>query len=239
MEKLVIILGLLLLPLVAAAAIPASGKQVVKEAEVRRAIVDYLEKRTAGLGVELNVRKIGYRGDLELPTGSTAFEVVAPAQWEGWGNANLALVVRVNDRVERNIPVRVEVEALAEVVVTVRHLERGEVLGPADLVLQKRDLASVGGRVCRTPEEAFGKRMRVGMRGNVPLRVDYLEKVPLVKSGQQVTLLLETASLQVTATGRARSGGAEGDLIMVQNMASQKDVRGRIVDATTVRVDLR
>jgi flagellar basal body P-ring formation protein FlgA len=228
----VLLLGLLL-----PHALWAGTGVVVKEAEVRQLVVDYVKMRTAALGLEVTVKKVGATGDLQLPAGSIAYELVAPQQWEGWGNVNLALLVRVDDRLVKNIPLRVEVEALTDLVVTTRPLERGEVIGAADVVLQKRDLAGVTGKVSRSLGDVVGKQLKVGIRGNMPVRSDSLERVPLVKSGQMVTMVLESESLRVTMSGRVKSAGAEGDLVTVQNLSSNKDVPARVVDSQTVRVD--
>jgi flagella basal body P-ring formation protein FlgA len=52
-----------------------------------------------------------------------------------------------------------------------------------------------------------------------------------------VTIVAENAAFRVTATGRAKGNGAEGDTVMVQNMNAQKDVAAVVVDAGTVRVE--
>lgn len=228
---------LLVLALAFIASAGAAGQVVVKEADIRQVLNDYLRQKSENLGLDVSVKKIGYSGDMTLPAGTVSYEVVAPDRWEGWGNANLALIVRVDDRVERNIPVKVEVEALADVVVAVRPLERGEVIGNGDIAVQKRDLAKTQGKVCRLASEAMGKRVRTAIRANNPVRADNLERVPLVKSGQLVTIIVENDSLRITAAGKARGSGAEGDTVMVQNLSSQKEVAARVVDATTVKVD--
>jgi flagella basal body P-ring formation protein FlgA len=214
-----------------------AGQTVVKEAEVRRVITEYLQQKSDNLGLELSVRKIGYRGDLSLPAGAVSYEVVAPDRWEGWGNGNLALLVRVDDRLERNVPIPVEVEALAEMVVAVRPLDRGEIISPSDVAVQKRTLSRNQGKLLTNIEEAVGKRTRLAIRGNNPIRADHLERVPLVKSGQMVTIIAENEALRISAPGKARSSGAEGDRVMVQNLSSHKEIPARVVDAATVKVD--
>jgi flagella basal body P-ring formation protein FlgA len=211
--------------------------QLVPEQDIRKVIEEFVRSRSTNLGVELNIRKIGYRGDLQLPPGAVEYEVKAPQQWEGWGNANLAIIVRVDGRVMKNVPVRVEVEALVDMLVTTRQIEQGEIIGDADVALLKRDLAVVGNKICRSKSEAVGKRLKTSLRGNVSLRSDQLEKVPLVKSGQVVTILIENDIIRVTATGRVKGAGAAGDPVIVQNLESQKDIQARVVDASTVRVE--
>lgn len=239
----IIFLGLLMLLLPAlqspGAPVPSAAPETVtiKEAEVRQVIADFLKNRVNGIDVELNIRKIHYSGDMVLPKGKISYEVVAPRQWEGWGNGNVALIVRVDDRVEKNLPVNVEVEALAEMLVTARPLERGEVLTAADVSVQKRDLSGVAGRICRSAEEVVGKRLRTSLRANVPLRSDAVEKVPIIKSGQRVTILLENDVMKITATGQAKQAGAEGDTVLVRNLNSQKYVPATVIDSNTVRVE--
>ena len=229
---------LLALPFTASALPPSvPAGTVLGEAEVRRVISDYLAQKALPLNAQMSIRKIGYSGDMKLPAGKVSFEVVAPERWEGYGNASLALIVRVDDQVKRNLTVQVEVEALAEMVVAARTLERGEVLVASDLALARRDLAHVQGRFLKSTEDAIGLRVKNALRANSPLRGDYLERVPVVKSGQMVTILVENEVVRITASGRAKGSGAVGDVITVQNLSSQKDIAARVVDATTVRVD--
>lgn len=218
-------------------AFAAPAPQVVSSAKVKAAVTEFVRQKTEGLGIETNLRRIGFQGDLKLPPGDVSFEVAAPSRWEGWGKANLALIVRVNGQVERNLTIPVEVEAIADTVVVLRALERGDVIGPDDVTVQKRDLSSLTGRVYQSVDEVVGKRARVPVRANMPLRGEQLEKVPLVKSGQLVTILIENQAMRLTATGKARGNGAEGDIVKVQNLGSLKEVPARVVDAGTVQVD--
>ena len=225
------------LPVPPAAAPAAAPGTLVTEGELRRVVGDFLTRKTENLNAEISVKKVGIIGDLKLPAGKVSFEVIAPERWEGWGNTSLALIVRVDDQVKRNLNVQVDVEALAEMVVVTRTLERGEVLGESDVALARRDLAHVQGRFCRELNQVVGLRVKSAIRANSPLRGDNLERVPIVKSGQLVTIVAENDAVKITASGRAKGSGAQGDTISVQNLASQKEIAARVVDATTVRVD--
>lgn len=226
--------AVLLAPPVSASA--SNGGNVFTETRMKEIVSDYIRTKTANLGFDIRIKRVECGKDVTLSPGAVSWEVVSPAQWEGWGNGSLALILRVDDRVEKNIPVRVEVEALAEMVVAARALDYGEIIGPRDVAIQKRDLATVNGRVCRRLEDVVGKKVRMGLRANAPIGPNQLEKVPLVKSGDVVTIVAESNSIRITATGRARSSGAAGDQVMVQNQASQKIVTGTVIDASTVQV---
>ncbi len=235
LSQTIIVIAMLL----ATGMIPLAAAQttVLNESVVRRVVTDYLRQKTGLQDEAIRIKRLGFSGESVLPAGRVSFEVVSPQDWEGWGRGSLALIVRVDERVVRNISLNVEVEAFADVVVASRELERGMVVGKGDVALQKRDLAMVPARACRNLDEALGKRVRVGMRANATLRGDYLERLPVVKNGQTVTIIAENEKFRVTASGKARGNGAEGDTVMVQCLNAQKEIPAVVVDANTVRVE--
>jgi flagella basal body P-ring formation protein FlgA len=217
-------------------AAPAQQGASSGEARVREAVSGYIQQKTANLGLEIRIKRVNINGKSTLPEGPLDFEVVAPQQWEGWGSANLGVIVRQRDRVVLNTSVQVEVEALSEMVVTLRQLDYGVVISEADVTLQKRDVAAVGGKYSRSLDAIVGRRTRTSVKANAAIRTDQVEKVPLIKSGQTVTIVAENEVMRITVTGRARSAGAEGDTIMVQNLSSLKEIPARVINATTVQV---
>jgi len=231
------IVAMLMLLAAGPTALRAAEKAVLNEARVRGIVMDYLRQKTGLADDALRIKKLGFSGEVVLPAGSASYEVVSPQDWEGWGRGALALIVRIDDRVVRNIPLNIEVEALADVVVATRELERGMVVGKGDVALQKRDLAAAPARVCRNLDEALGKRVRVGIHANATLRGDYLERLPVVKSGQMVTIIAENEKFRVTTSGRSRGNGAQGDMVMVQCLNAQKEIPAVVLDASTVRVE--
>ncbi len=217
--------------------VAAAERNVLKEAQVRQVVTDYLREKTGRVGADIQLKKINFSGEIPLPPGVMSFELLSPQEWEGWGRGSLALIVRVNDQLVKNIPLNVEVAVMADMVVTMRPLEKGEVLAADDVSIQRRDMATAPARACRSIDEVLGKRVRVGLRGNSPVRGDYLERLPIVKSGQMVTIVAENSAFRVTAAGRSKGNGAEGDTIMVQNLNAHKEMPAVVVNATTVRVE--
>ena len=209
---------------------------VDRELEVREAVTFFVTTRTADMGWDVRIRRITISDALKLPEGNVDYEIIAPQQWEGWGNINIAVIVRQKDRVVRNIPVRIEVEALADTVVTLRQIEHGTSITAADLVLQRREITQSSHLAARTLDAVVGKKARITLRANQPVRADQIEKVPLIKSGQMVTIIAENGVMKISVTGKAHSSGAEGDIIRVQNLTSLKEIPARVIDATTVQV---
>lgn len=217
----------------------SSGKvfaAVDRQQEVRDIVTAFVTTRTADMGWDVRIRHITISDALKLPEGVVEYEILAPQQWEGWGNIGITVIARQNDRVIRNIPVKVEVEALVEMVVAQRQIERGATITDVDLLLQKREITHSSHLAARKLEDVIGKKARTTFKANQPVRADQVEKMPLIKSGQMVTIIAENGVLKVSVTGKARSAGAEGDIIRVQNLNSLKEIPARVIDASTVQV---
>lgn len=209
---------------------------VDREQEVREAVQAFLSARTSGMGWDVRIRKLSIPDALKLPPGKLEYEVAAPQQWGGWGTVSISVVARQRDVIVRNIPVRIEVEALADMVVALHQIGYGELVSAADVVLQKREITHYSHLAARSIDEVVGKKTRATLRANQPVRADQVERVPLVKSGQMVTIVAENDVLKISVSGRARSAGAEGDTIRVQNLNSLKEISARVISATTVQV---
>ncbi len=207
-----------------------------REQEVRQAVTAFVASRTADMGWDVRIRRITISDALKLPEGVIDYEIIAPQQWEGWGNVNVAVLARQKDRVLRNFPVRIDVEALADTVVTLRQIENGASISPSDLVLQRREITQNSSRAARKIEDIAGKKARSTIKANQAIRADQVEKVPLVKSGQLVTIIAENDVLKISVAGKARSSGAEGDIVMVQNQNSLKEMPARVISSTVVQI---
>lgn len=231
---LMVIVTLVLLS--AAALAEASQVPSPREAEIRSAVMAYVQQKTADLGCETRIKRLSIAGTPSFPAGALEYEVVAPQQWQGWGKAGISVVTRKGDRVVCNSTVWVEIEALVEMVVTVRQINHGSVITTADLALRKQDIAAVQGRYLARVEDAVGKKARHTFRPNATIRSDQLERVPLIRQGQLVTIIAENERMRITVTGRAKSAGAEGDTITVQNMSSLKELPAKVLSADTVQI---
>ena len=227
----------LLLFLILTAFSPRSAHSAVdRDQEVREAVTAFVTTRTAAMGWDVHLRRISISDSLKLPDGVIDYEVVAPQKWEGWGSITITVLARQKERVLRNIPVRIDVEALADTVVTVHQIEHGTVITADDLALQKRELTQNSHLGIRSIDEVAGKKARTTLRANQPVRADQIERVPLIKSGQMVTIIAENGVIKISVTGKAHSSGAAGDIIRVQNLTSLKEIPAKVIDGSTVLV---
>lgn len=215
----------------------AAAKLVVlQEQEVRAAVERFVADKVDGRGWETSISRLYMPQGVKIPSGKRDLEILAPSGWAGWGAVNVALVVRVNGVTEKNLPLRIQVEARTEMVTASRQLLAGTILTAEDLNLQKQELAQSGGFPVKNIADIVGKKTRSTIRAGAPVRSDQLVSLPVVVSGQMVTIVAENDGIKITVSGRARSSGGIGDLVKVQNLLSQKEISARIVDSSTVEV---
>lgn len=232
--------GLLFLVVAGASGLVSQAAPValvpLPEQEVREAVERFLTEKFAGRGWEVAIRQLSQPHGVKISKGERSLELVVPAGWEGLGPVSIALVVRVNGVVEKNLPLRLQIDVKVEMVTAVRQLPAGTVLAAEDLQLQKQELSRAGGQPIKNISDAVGKKTRISLNAGTPVRSNQLASVPVIVSGQMVTIVAENAGVRITVSGRARSAGGVGDLIRVQNTVSNKEISARIVDASTVEI---
>lgn len=216
------------------AASVAEQPPFLTEPEVRTAVERYLAEKLRGRSWDTSITQLAFPQNVRLPKGVRDLEIVAPASWDGWGSVSMALLVRVNGVVEKNLPLRLTVDAKTEMVVANRQLLTGTVLSEGDLSLQQREVAQAGGLHVRAIEDVIGMKLRSMVRSGTPIKSNQLEKVPVIRNGQLVTIVAESDGFRMTVTGRAKSSGGVGDIIKVENLDSRKQFPARVVDSTTV-----
>ncbi len=237
LNRLICVLGMLcLLCVVGTAAQAASAQVPLQEKEIRSAVERLLAEKLAGRGWDVSIRQLSLPKGILTSNGERDLELLPPAGWQGWEPVSIALVVRVNGVVEKNLSLRLLLDARTEMVTAKRQLLAGTVLTPDDLELQKQDLKRAGGLPVKNIADAVGKKLRMTVREGAPLRSNQLAEVPVVVSGQLVTIIAESSGVRITVSGRAKSSGGIGELVRVQNLMSNKEIPARVLDASTVEV---
>jgi flagella basal body P-ring formation protein FlgA len=116
--------------------------------------------------------------------------------------------------------------ATAEVVTLLRPVERGEVIGSADVVVERRPRADVGRDLIKDIDHAVGLAARSAMQPGKLLRIADLTKPEVVQRNESVTLVYKVPGITLTVRGKATEGGAQGDVISVLNEQSKRTVQG-------------
>jgi flagellar basal body P-ring formation protein FlgA len=127
-------------------------------------------------------------------------------------------------------------QELPQVPVAARTLERGAIIGAADI--EKADITVLGARqtAITDPRDLVGKQLRRSVRAGQPFIGIDVKEPDLVRKGDTVSMVLRNGNLAIATAGRALEDGARDQVIKVQNIASRKVVEGRVSGAGSITI---
>jgi flagellar basal body P-ring formation protein FlgA len=126
----------------------------------------------------------------------------------------------------------------ADVPVLTRLLAPGEVIAAGDLTTVTLPTDRISPDLLLQPGDLVGKTPRHQLRPGEPVRQSEVEVPVVIHRGTLVTILLETASLRLSAEGKALDDGSMGGLIRVANTKSSRVIDAVVAGPGTVTVAL-
>ena len=151
---------------------------------------------------------------------------------------NTALLVRCPATPGWKIHLPVTIEVFDDVLVAASPLVKGQKIDDSKVTYEKHDIARLkNGYYSRDSGLGLLEAKRNLARGSV-LTTANLKPLMLVRSGQQVTLLLDYNGLQVRSSGKALRSARLGELVKVRNSQSNKIVEGVVTGEGLVQISL-
>lgn len=206
--------------------------------EILRAVEEYLlAQRPAGEEGEVRVEPLVVPRELTVPDGLVELRVRSMMASRLTGSVPVRLDVIVDGKAFRSLPVTVRVQLFREVLVATRAIPRHGVLRVEDVRLDRRDVAGLPPEAFRAAAGAVGKRATKVLSTGEVLMPASVEEPPAVRRGDVVTLVAEASGLRVTTRGEVKEEGRPGQVVRVRNLSSEREIYGRVVNGTTVRVE--
>jgi flagellar basal body P-ring formation protein FlgA len=213
------------------------GHESVSGEQIGAAVLRFIEKHAPWQAEQMKIRPIQYNQDHRVPPGKVSLQVIAPKHVDWLG----AVPFRVNLLVDGNIVQRTSVSAYIEVwqdvVLAAKPLGRNQPITMADLRMETMNIARVPANAIFCMDQVVGQRANRPIAINSVLRSDQVVLPPVVRRGDVVQLLAESAMLRITTQAIAQENGGVGETIRVINVRSKKNVHAQVVDAQTVRVE--
>lgn len=200
-------------------------------------IAEYIKKNKTNLP-EAEIRFVPSALPLPfmLPTGDLSHEVI-PSNPDILGSSRFSIIFRIDGNVVKNMSVRGNIEALADVVVSAGPLKKGEILQPQHLTTAMMDINSIDNPGTAV-EDFVGKKLTRSLRAGSPILLSVVEALPVVRRGERVKIVINSGALHVTAAGLAHSDGSLHQMIQVQNTNSNKIIYCRVAAPGLVEVIL-
>lgn len=130
------------------------------------------------------------------------------------------------------------------IAVPAHDIERGETIAASDLVVQTIAPDRVRAGVVTAVPQIVGREARRLLHAGEPIGAEDIRMPILVEKGAMVTMTFDVPGISLVATGRAMSEGGLGEVVVVQNPISFRQVscvvtgpgQVRAGDATPVSV---
>jgi flagella basal body P-ring formation protein FlgA len=91
-------------------------------------------------------------------------------------------------------------------------------------------------QILRSENEILGKRANRYISEGKLITLNIIENMPIIKSGQSITIISRVNSVIISATGVAKEDGKKGEIISVENSASGAKLKGRVIDKDKVEI---
>jgi flagella basal body P-ring formation protein FlgA len=123
------------------------------------------------------------------------------------------------------------------ILTAVKHI--GEEIKPEDIAYKKVPFNNVTPVMVTKTEELIGHvPSRIPLRSGEFIRKNDIKLPHVITRGREVTLVIETPHILMTAKGKAMEDGIVGSTITVENTQSKKKIQGIVKSAGVVEIKL-
>ena len=208
---------------------------VVSGEHIALALVDELKRRgmQGDVDLELSNRNLMLHIDSRLPATVEIASLATDARTERF---TAVVAVPAGDPQAQRFQVTGQIFATVEVPVPTRALRPGDPIAERDIEWRRVRAAEVRTNMVTDTALIIGQEARRPLRAGTPIRVSDLREPITVAKGSTVTMIYRTATILLTATGRAKQSGSAGDVIRVVNTQTDKSIDARILGPDRVEV---
>jgi flagella basal body P-ring formation protein FlgA len=109
-----------------------------------------------------------------------------------------------------------------------RSLRAGEVVKASDVAIERRPKTELRGDGMAA-SQAVGLAAKAAMRNGQALRSDDLVKPQVVQRNEAVTIYYQVPGIMLTVRGKALEAGAQGDVVGVLNIQSNRTIQAAVI----------
>ena len=189
---------------------------------------------------DLHVQVYPHDEPILLPDNKVTLEVIPPkGQERQLGEVTLEMVVLREGRTLKRFKVSGKVTLEQSVICATRQLLPQTVIGAKDVRLIRRDVTSLSQRdIFAAEKQVIGHIVAKAVGPQEIITSRHLSNTPIIKRGDEVTVVLDQDGLMISTKGVTREDGYLGRTVRVRNSNSKKEFQAEVVDAKTVKVIL-
>jgi flagella basal body P-ring formation protein FlgA len=210
------------------------SEEAIHQAVERHVRAALLRQHTAQERCEIHAR---WKGDVVLEEKGPVEIAVKPLSSRPMRGAGLVRVeLKVKGATCRTLTVTVDTRIYRRVLVALRAIRRGELLGEEVLEQEERDVTLLKDGCYAELDQVRGMQARRPINAGAVLTHLHSQSVPLVRQGDPVELVVVGGGMELSAPGVALQDGGAGVRIRVKNQESGKILHGEVLAAGVVRL---
>jgi flagella basal body P-ring formation protein FlgA len=211
---------------------PLKGEEVA--AVFRRYIQEHSPYPPNNLSIEVSPLK----EVVILPDSLVSLAPVPPRNDKLLGDVTLEMVIMHQGQPFKRLKVSGIVRLKRLVVCATRPLRPQNTIGPEDVQVLPREVTGNADDFFISKDQVVGHILAKAVGPQEILTTRHLSNQPIIKRGDNVTVVLDQDGLEVSTKGVAQEQGYPGKTIRLLNPKSKKEIQGLVLDAKTVKVQL-
>ncbi len=212
--------------------VPLKGEDVT--AAFRRYIQEHSPYPPANLTIEVAPLK----EVVILPSAQVSLAPVPPHNEKLMGEITLEIVIMHQGQPLKRFKVSGMVRLKRLVVCATRPLQPQNIIAPGDVQVVSREVTGNADDFFISTEQVVGHILAKSVGPQEILTTRHLSNQPIIKRGDNVTVVLDQDGLEISTKGVAQEQGYAGKTIRLVNPKSKKEIQGLVLDAKTVKVQL-
>lgn len=214
-----------------------AASQVLEVEDIEKIGLDFMLDSLEWDKDRLDV-KVSYEGNkIRIPKGNIKFDCKLPGRKNRIGRVHFLCLIKVAGEPKKRLRLYADVKVAYDIYRPIQSLKMGHVIQLEDVELTQLRSDHILRNIVSDEKAIIGHRLIRNLDQGETILAHMVKKVPLVKNGDRILIIVKKGSLRVTAPGVVRQNGFKDDTIRVENMHSRKIVLGTVIDARTVQIN--
>jgi len=206
------------------------------EQGILQAIEQYSREKIGSEEVRLNItlKKTGrdYSGEADEIKLLEVYQGAKPV-----GNVILPFEI-INDGNSSRVFVRAQVEALKNLVVANKKIERGQQIKEADLAMEERDVSNIPDKYFTNPDFLLINQSKTTIPQGSIIFEWMVKEIPLIRHGEEVMIRIVGDNIKVETRGKVLEDGYPQQMVKLRANNAKEIVEGKVIAPNIVEVKI-
>jgi len=212
---------------------------LLKGEDVAVAFRGYVQEHNPYPSDNLHIEVFPLKEPVIIPDAQVTLKPLPPRNDKLLGEVTLEMVVLHQGQPLKRVQVNGVVRLKRLVVCATRPLRAEDTIGPGDIQVMPREVTGLNlDDFFSSAEQVLGHILSKGLGPQEIITSRHLSNKPIIKRGDEVTVVLDQNSLVISTKGVAQERGYLGKSIRIVNPKSKKEFQALVVNAKTVKVEI-